>query len=190
MLKKMTSALLIMAFTNVYAATPMQSQLEQSFDSFNYKINVEWNQKDETFFNQAITDFETEIRTLQEEGLTKNELMKYTFDKIKDKEVKDEINEIATVINESQMSDEEARAFTISKLNSTYAQGASWFGRNKGSYASLLLGAIIFIWIFTAPVDSNPNNGNYDPGYYCYTTYPSYPTYGYPYPSYPTYICY
>jgi hypothetical protein len=50
--------------------------------------------------NSAIAGFEDEITSLQKKRLTNEELVKYTLEKIKDKE----------------MINEEARAFTMSKL--------------------------------------------------------------------------
>lgn len=153
MFKKITALLLLTAFTNVYAITPIQQaqavgvELNKTFDSLNYKLNVEWDQKNAKYFDQSIAEFEKEIASLQKDGLTKEQLMKFTLEKIKDKEIKRDINELAKVINESQMTDEEARAFTISKLNSTYSHGASWSGSRMGIHTALIIGAIIVILV-------------------------------------------
>ena len=87
--KKLTALLLLTAFTNVYAITPVQesfaaSELTQTFDSLNYKLNVEWDQKDSQFMDKALDNFEQEVAELQKAGLTNQVLIKYTLDKIKD----------------------------------------------------------------------------------------------------------
>lgn len=153
MFKKITALLLLTTMTNVYAFSPIsqaraiEAELSKTFDSLNYKLNVEWDQKDSKVFDATIAEFEKEIADLQKEGLTKQELMKYTLEKIKDKQVKAEINELSKVISESQMTDEEARAFTISKLSSTYSHGASWSGSRLGIHKALIIGAIIVILV-------------------------------------------
>lgn len=153
MFKKITALLMLTAFTNVYALTPIEQsraiadELNRTFDSLNYKLNVEWNQKDAKFFDATIADFEKEIAALQKDGLTTDELLKHTQDKIKDKQIQNDIIELSKVISDSQMTDAEARAFTVSKLNSTYSHGASWSGSRVGVHTAILVGVIIIILI-------------------------------------------
>ena len=164
MFKKITALLLLTAFTNVYAFTPVEFQsvrseeLSRTFDSLNYKLNVEWDQQDTSFFKDSIADFEKEISVLQNEGLTKDELLNYTLDKIKDKEVLNEVNQLSKVISDSQMTNEEARAFTIAKLNNTYSEGASWSGSHRHGHVGILIGAIIVILVVVCHKrDSKPD---------------------------------
>lgn len=150
MLKKITALFLITAFTHVYAATPIQQssaiadELNRTYNELNYKLNVEWDQKDASFFNQSIDDFEKEISGLQQQGLSTKDLVQNALAKIKDKQVLNDVKELAKVVNESQMSPAEARAFVVSKLNSTYSHGASWSGHRGGCCeAGVLVGVII-----------------------------------------------
>lgn len=151
MFKKITAMVLLTAFTHVYAITPVQQnfavsqELNRSFDELNYKLNVEWDQKDSTFMNNAIDDFEKEITTLQSQGLSTEELVQQTLEKIKDKNTSDEINELSKTINENHMTIEDARAFAISKLNSTYARGTSWSGSHRGHHICLILGVVLIL---------------------------------------------
>lgn len=153
MLKKLTALFLLTAFTQVYAITPLQQsvavaqELNQAYDELNYKLNVEWNQKDKTFFNEAVDNFKKEISTLQHLGLTNKELVLHTLGKIKDKETQTEIDEIVKNINDSQMTNEEALAFTVQKLNSTYSHGASWSGGRVGEHMCEVLIAVILICV-------------------------------------------
>lgn len=171
MFKKFTALLLITAFTNVYAITPFEQSrdLSKTFDSLNYKLNVEWDQKDGTFFDESIAGFEKEIASLQKDGLTKEELVQYTLDKIKDKEIRQEVSELSKIISESQMTNEEARAFTISKLNSTYSHGASWSGSRMGFRTAFIIGAIIVILICMNQEDETPK-----PKDHCYPRHDNY----------------
>lgn len=151
MLKKFTALLLITAFTNAFAMAPVQEvsamskELERTFDQMNYSLNVEWDQKDAKFFKDTVDAFEKEVTTLQKKGLTNKELMAYTMTKIKDKQTQKDIAEISKVISESNMSSDEARAFALEKLNSTYSQGTSWSGSRLGIKMALILGVIILI---------------------------------------------
>lgn len=145
MFKKLTATLLLLAFSQAYAATPLGIDLNKSFDELNYKLNVEWNQTDSNFYNETIKDFEEEIVALQSRGLTTKDLIKYTKDKIKDQEVQNEINEILKIINESEMSPAEARYFTISQLDSAYSHGASWKGSRSVVKTALVISVVILV---------------------------------------------
>lgn len=151
MFKKITALLLLTVFTNVYAFSPIdqstaiRAELSKTFNSLNYTLNVEWDQKDAKYFDDSVANFEEKITALQNNGLTNEELMNYALENIKDKEIKNDINELAKVINDSQMTNEEARAFTIAKLNSTYSHGASWSGSRMGCRTAFIVGAIIVV---------------------------------------------
>lgn len=150
MLRKFTATVMIATFAQAYAATPVQSnavadELNRSFDELNYRLNVEWDQSDPKFMSDTLDNFKKEIIVLQSQGLSSKELVQYTLDKIKDKKSKDEINEILTVISDNQMNSEEARAFTLSKLNSLYSHGASWSGGRVGVHCALVAGVVILI---------------------------------------------
>lgn len=168
MFKKITALLLLTAFTNVYATAPIertravQNELSKTFDSLNYKLNVEWNQKDAKFFDETVAGFEKEIAALQKDGLTKQELIKYTLDKVKDQEIKKEINELAKIVKESQMTDQEARAFVVQKLNSTYSHGASWSGSRLGIHTALIIGVIIIILVVAHHHDNDDDETTVD----------------------------
>lgn len=168
MFKKITALLLLTAFTNVYAVTPIQqaNELGKTFDSLNYKLNVEWDQKDSKFFDSTIANFEKEISDLQDAGVTNSDLMNYTISKIKDPQMQNEINEMSKAIADAQMSSTEARAFVISKLNSTYSHGASWSGSRMGLKAAFFIGLIVVILV----VVHNQHSDDYEE--------PTFPDYG------------
>jgi len=153
MFKKFTALLMLTAFTNVYAITPIQqtnalaNELNKTFDSLNYQLNVEWDQKDVQHFDATMADFENEIASLQEQGLTNEDLIKYTTGKIKDKLVLEEIASLSNLIDNSEMSDVEARDFVVSKLSSTYNHGASWSGSRLGGHTAFIIGLIILICV-------------------------------------------
>lgn len=173
MFKKITALLLLTAFTNVYAFSPIDQirsgdvELNKTFDSLNYKLNVEWDQKDAKFFDEAVAGFEKDITDLQKDGLTQEDLMKYTVEQVKSNEIKNEINELAKIISQSKMTNDEARAFAISKLNSTYSEGANWSG-SRHRHGSFICCAVIIILIlahhYNHPDDepTPTQNGTYE----------------------------
>lgn len=146
MLKKITALLLILAFNHSFAMAPkvFTSELNRSFDDLSFKINVEWDQKDAKFFDQSITNFENEIAALQKDGLTPDDLVNHALGKVKDKRVLSDIGRMAKVVE--GMSQDEARAFVISKLNATYSHGTSWNGTRTASIYAIAAIICVLIW--------------------------------------------
>lgn len=180
MLRKFAALLMITAFTHVSAMTPIArtAELNKTFDELNYSLNVEWDQKDEKFFDASIDDFEKKIAELQKEGMSNKELIEYTMSKIKDKKTKDEVHAIVEAVNGSDMNSDEARAFVMTKLSKTYANGASWSGGRVGLKLALLLGIILIICLCSGDGDDTPNETpNETPTEPEYPTYPEYPCY-------------
>jgi hypothetical protein len=151
MLKKMTALFLMTAFTHVYAFSTMiqvqdlDAQLSRAYDAVNFKLNVEWDQKDKSFFDQTIADFEKEVSALQDAGIDKTELLKSALAKIKDEQVKSDVQELAKIMNDSQMTKEESNDFVVRTLSSTFSKGASWSGHRHGRHTAVLIAAIIII---------------------------------------------
>lgn len=185
MLKKILAAILIVSLTQVYAnqvtteRKALETELASSLDELNFKLNVEWNQVDGSFYNETMSTFETQVAKLQEKGLTNEDLVNFTKDRIKDKNAQAEVKKIASIIATNNMSSEEARAFALNKLNNAYARGASWTGGKVGLKLAVLLAAIVIITVVVKKTHDNndptPTNDptpsyspspSYDPCYY------------------------
>ena len=151
MFKKITALFLLSAFTHVYAFSPviqaqeLDSKLSRAFDAVNFKLNVEWDQKDANFFDQTVFEFEKEISTLQDAGLRKTELLTSALAKIKDEQVKNDVQELSKILDDSNLSKEESRDFVVRTLSSTYSKGASWSGHRHGKHTAIMIAAIIII---------------------------------------------
>lgn len=151
MLKKILATLLIVSLTTVYAnqinaeKKALQNELAQSFNELNYKLNVEWDQKDSTVFNQTMDGFQSQIADLQAKGLSNDDLVAFTMSKIKDESAKAEVSKLASVIAAKNMSSDEARAFAVRNLNNTYSHGASWSGGRVALKVAALVAAVVII---------------------------------------------
>lgn len=151
MLKKILATIIIVSFTQVYAnyvtaeRKELESHMAQAFDQLNYRLNVEWNQVDNAYFNEAMNDFEAQIADLQSKGLSNEQLVEFTTANIKDKASLEEVKKLSNVISQNNLSAAEARAFAVSKLNATYSKGASWSGGKGMIKVALLVAAVIII---------------------------------------------
>ena len=124
------------------------SELESSFDAYNYALTVEWDQADQKFYNEKTDLFLKEIaETIVNKGVTKEEVMNLIEKKVASKEIID-----AMKLKLSMMGNVNAEDLaSVLKENSKdfYLRGASWNsdGLLTAAYitgGALLLGYIIW----------------------------------------------
>jgi hypothetical protein len=157
---------MLTSFTHAFAMSPVMETsalgkaLDQTFNEMNYSLNVEWDQKDQVYFNSTVDGFEKQVKDLQDQGLTNKELIEYTLAKVKDKQTQKDIAEISKVISESNMTADQAREFALAKLNSTQSQGASWSGSRMGIKMVVILAIIIIIVCATSSNHDDDNNND------------------------------
>ncbi len=58
--------------------------LKKAYDEMNYSLTVEWDQKNEAFYEAQIKKFNNSIRDLKAEGLTNSELLAFAKNHIQD----------------------------------------------------------------------------------------------------------
>lgn len=123
---KLLSLLLVWCFTlNAFASTGVMGQLESKIDEYNYAVTVEWDQKDQSFFDKETQKFTQELDKLfSEQGLTSAELTTLLEKKIKDKNL---LNSIKLKISLMKSLSPKEIMDSLKKDN-LYSHGASWSG--------------------------------------------------------------
>lgn len=117
---KTISLLLALCFSmNVFASTGTIQELETALDNYTYAVTVEWDQKDQDFYQTESKIFEAEIKRLMDAGLSVDDMLKVAEKKLGNKELiqalKHEISlgtDLDTILKNYQ--------------NHFYSRGASW----------------------------------------------------------------
>lgn len=176
---------------NVMASTGTVQELEKMMDDYHYSMSVEWDQKDQAFFNAKTQEFFAGLENLiKTNGLTKEQLLSIVEKKVSDKAIVD-----AIVLKMGLLSSTANAAELANLVKETakdmYAKGASWNGSAIVPVAmGLLIAGVIGYAIYWSAthkcvayeqryVCNTYNNcyygGSYDPYYggyyggsYCY----------------------
>ena len=117
------SLFVVMAFCLSFAtshAAP-NPELKQVIDELNYSLNVEWDQKDQTFYQARAQEFATSLEKLRAEGLSDGEIVDF---------LSSEMKQTIKTISLNKMSPAEAHAFIKASADKAYASGASWTSRS------------------------------------------------------------
>lgn len=112
---------------NVMASTGSIQELEATMNDYQYALSVEWNQKDQAFYDAKTQEFFSKIdRLIKEEGLTQEEIIAFASTKSKNKALVDAIKLKASLFKNASAEDLSALVAQASK--EMYAKGASWNG--------------------------------------------------------------
>jgi hypothetical protein len=127
---RIISLVLALCFTfNVMAGTGSVVEFEKVVDEYYYDLSVEWDQKDQKFYDAKTKEFFTKLETLiNNEGLSQTEIINLLKSKIKDQAMIDSLVVKMSVLNKSESVEELLKVVKDSSQH-LYTRGASWNGQ-------------------------------------------------------------
>lgn len=150
---------------NVLAASGTVQEFEKLLDNYQYELTVEWDQKDQEFYNSKTKIFFEELEKLIKAGLTTEEITDLVSAKAKNSQVVEAIKLKMNLLG--GLNFEELVQIIKSSSKDLYLEGASWNGSVIFPViAGLLVAGVIgyFIWW-----DANHYCAAYESEYICRT---------------------
>lgn len=126
---RIVSLLVALCFSvNVMASTGTVQELERYLDDYHYSLSVEWDQKDQAFYDIKTKEFFGKLEKLiKEDGLSQDQIMTLVEKKTNNKAVVDALKLKLSLLSPGS-SAEEMAAMVKESTKDMYAQGASWNG--------------------------------------------------------------
>jgi hypothetical protein len=141
-MKQLVTLLLAFAFLSTATASAGATQgLSLAVNELNYTLNVDWDQRDQTFREKALEKFRTQLHTLKMQGLSNKDLIQTSLSMVRDEGLKKELMAAFAIIDANKLSSEEAQRIVMNAAEKARSQGASWVG-----------GSSVFQWIGIAIV--------------------------------------
>lgn len=176
---RIVSLLIAFCFSmNVMASTGTIQELEKHLDDYHYALSVEWDQKDQAFYDaQTKTFFANIEKLIKEDGLSQDQIMKLAETKTQNKEALNALKLKLAVLSKGASADE-LMAIVKDASKDFYAKGASWNGDVVITtvIVAVIVGAIAYsVWwnashecvqTQTQYVCDTYNNCYYSGGYY------------------------
>lgn len=164
---KILSLVLSLCITfNVLAASGTVSELERVIDSYQYSMTVEWDQKDQKFYDTKTDAFIAQVaQVIKKEGLTKDQVLAMSEKRVQDKQALEAMKLKMSLLDKNMSSEELATALRDSSKE-FYSKGASWNGK-VAFIAPIALFAVIigyFVWW-----DATHECVQYEEQYRCHT---------------------
>ena len=191
MFKKFFVGFLAFAFVTVQANAVTNNSLKAAFDELNYSLSVDWDQKDQAFYQSQMKKFTDKVQALQAEGMTNAELLEFATANVKDANLKKEVENMMALVQINKLSASDARKMMNDTIAKNYSRGASWSGDGV-LYGALIVLLLVAVIAAAAGGSGSSHSGGgsscYDE-YVCYDYYDSWGYYWYSDCGYETY-CY
>ncbi len=189
MLKKFIALIMIVSMFTAQANVVVNQSLKSLFDDLNYSLNVEWDQKDKTFYDAKMKAFAAEIGKLQANGLTNQDLIEFAKSQVKNEQVAQNIESALNLIQINKMKPVEARKFALETVSKSYSTGANYSSSGAIVVATVLVIALVAVILASGGNVVVDNGGWCEQVYVCDEYYDYYWGYWYTDCYYTTY-CY
>lgn len=126
---RFVSLLIAFCFSlNVMASTGTVQELEKALDNYQYSLSVEWDQKDQNFYDAKTKEFFATLEKLvKEEGLSKDQILTVVESRSANKNTVEALKLKFSLLNKNS-STEELSSIVRDSAKDLYSQGASWNG--------------------------------------------------------------
>ncbi len=128
MLRKLTLVMLSFILLSVQVNAGTNNSLAQAIEELNYSLSVDWDQKDQRFYDQKMKTFAETVSKLQDSGLTNQQLVDQVISQIKDENLAKDARTTFNMIQINKMGSLEAQNAIHGLLGKSYNRGASWNG--------------------------------------------------------------
>lgn len=142
MLRKIFALIMVFSIFIVQAHASSQEGLKAAFDELTYSLTIEWDQKDQSFYQSKTKEFNEKVIALQEHGLTSDQLIEFAKSEIKDEKLALDLGQIMNAIQINKMSSSEANILIVETLKNSYSSGANWNGDTR-YWLKLAIGVLL-----------------------------------------------
>lgn len=147
MLKKFVTLIMIFSMFTAQANVATSQGLKAIFDELTFSLNVEWDQKDKSFYDAQMKKFTEQLKQLQVAGLSNKDLVEFAKDQVKNEKVAENIEAAMNLIQINKMKPEEARKFALDVVAKSYVTGANYSSSGTVIVAAVLIVALVAVVI-------------------------------------------
>lgn len=153
-MKKFISGLVLIFFCSTSFAGE-QASFKRAVDTLNYRLTVEWDQKNKAARDQYVEEFKSSVEALRTKGMTDAEMQNSVLTLIKDPELKKQLLLRQGEISKLKSTDDVMK-YVLSHQDQFSTQGASYSGGQIVATVAIGLVVAAFITVIVvAIVDAN-----------------------------------
>ena len=164
MFKRFFTMVMVLAIFTVQAHATTQNGLKAAFDEMNFSLSVDWDGKDQSFYEAQLKKITQNVRELQKQGLTNQQMIDFAKSEIKDARVARDLETAFSMITINKMSSEDASKYMLDSMKRAYSHGASW---NGDALVYAAVGLLIVALAIGLSGGSSSGSSNGGGGYSC-----------------------
>lgn len=139
--------------------------IKKVFDTYRYRMTVEWDQNDSAFKEFAKAEFEKDVLELQAKGVSIQEIQNYMTSNMLNSQAKNDYHALVTTLRKQGKTDEEIASITGKFMEKNYNVGASYSGGASSGWTALgIILAVAIVVVITVIIIREHNDDDHDNG--------------------------
>ena len=169
-MKKFATGLLAFTMAAILPMVQVQAQettLDSAIDMLQYRLTVEWDQKDMGAQKKIMSDFTAELEQLKKQGVSDEQIFKSLSAKAFDAQTAKDIENLAKYAKANKLDQSQVRKLVVDYANKSQKLGTSW---SSEATVGIVIGIVLVI-VLIAALSGNVTVGNSTTTYYdtyCY----------------------
>lgn len=153
MLKRLITLLMVLSIFTTQAMASSNTGLKAAFEELNYSLTVEWDQKDESFYNEQMSIFASKVDELKSEGLSQSDLINFAKSELKNAKSSFDLESALKVIQVNKLTASEANTYVLEAMKGSYSTGANWADNNDTLLWGTILGLGVVVYLILGTED-------------------------------------
>ena len=145
-MKKMFVLFLTLILMTVQVQASTHDGLKTAIDELTYSLNVEWDQKDQSFYDQKMDAFKAKLASYKANGMTNADLLNFIMSETKNESLRKNIDLAFTQIAINKLSEKQSLELIQDANKKSYQQGASW-SVNWHTVGMVAIGLLLVGWV-------------------------------------------
>ncbi len=176
-MKKLASVILALTMATILPMNQVMAQgvtLDSAISNLQYKLTVEWDQKDAKAQKEILGAFAADVESLKKQGVSDEQIFKALSEKAFDAQTSKDIANLAAYAKAKKLDQKQVHKLVVDFANKSQKLGTSW---SSEATAGLVIGIVLVVVLIAALSGGiTVNNGPYYPSCYddCYYDYYGY----------------
>jgi hypothetical protein len=143
MLMKFLTLLMVLSIFTTQAMASTGNGLKEAFDELNYSLTVEWDQKNQNFYDEKVALFSNHVEALKSKGLTQSDMIIFAKSELKNSKSSLDLDAVLKLIHANKLTPSEANSYLLEALKGSYSQGASWNSDDDLLWSFFAIGLVV-----------------------------------------------
>ncbi len=163
-MKKFATGLLALTMATIIPMVQVQAQetsLNSAIDTLQYRLTVEWDQKDVGAQKKIMADFASELDSLKKQGVTDQEIFTSLSAKAFDAQTSKDIENLAQYAKANKLDQKHGRKLVVDYANKSQKIGTSWSSEATVGVVVGIALVIVLVAALTGNLTATTGTGYY-----------------------------